>query len=58
MVGDVVGFEGNIRFDPAKPDSTLIKLLDVSKLTALDWQATIRLEEGLKRVCQWYLERC
>jgi len=50
MVGEVVGFEGDLRFDPAKPDGTSLKLLDVSRLTALGWQARIPLEEGLKRV--------
>ena len=56
MVGEVVGFEGDLRFDPTKPDGTPLKLLDVSRLTALGWQARIPLEEGLKRVYQWYLE--
>lgn len=57
MVGDVVGFEGDLRFDHTKPDGTPLKLLDVSKLTALGWQAHTPLAEGIKKAYQWYLEQ-
>lgn len=57
MVGEVVGFKGNLRFDHTKPDGTPIKLLDVSKLTALGWQAHTPLAEGIKKAYQWYLEQ-
>jgi GDP-L-fucose synthase len=57
MVGEVVGFKGDLRFDHTKPDGTPLKLLDVSKLTALGWQAQTPLEEGIKRAYQWYLEQ-
>jgi len=56
IVGDVVGFTGDLTFDPAKPDGTHLKLLDVSRLTALGWQARTPLREGIKRTYQWYLE--
>lgn len=57
MVGEVVGFKGDLRFDHTKPDGTPLKLLDVSKLTALGWQAHTPLAEGIKKAYQWYLEQ-
>jgi len=56
MVGEVVGFKGDLRLDHTKPDGTPIKLLDVSKLTALGWQAHTPLAEGINKAYQWYLE--
>jgi GDP-L-fucose synthase len=50
LVKNIVGFEGEIITDTSKPDGTPRKLMDVSKLNALGWKATIRLEEGVKRV--------
>jgi len=47
LVVDIVGFEGRIVFDPAKPDGTPRKLLDVSKLSALGWKANTSLREGI-----------
>ena len=57
MVGEVVGFEGDLRFDPTKPDGTPLKLLDVSRLTALGWHAQIPLGEGIRRAYQWFLDQ-
>lgn len=57
MIGEVVGFKGDLRFDHTKPDGTPLKLLDVSKLTALGWQAQTPLEEGIKKAYQWYLDK-
>jgi GDP-L-fucose synthase len=48
-VMDVVGFEGRLEFDTSKPDGTPRKLLDVSRLRALGWQARIALREGIAR---------
>lgn len=48
MVKDVVGFEGDLVFDPSKPDGTPLKLMDVSKINALGWKAEIALKDGLK----------
>ena len=50
LVKDIVGFEGEIRFDTTKPDGTPRKLMDVSKLTSLGWKYTIKLEDGIKSV--------
>jgi len=49
LVGETVGYRGRIGFDPSKPDGTPRKLLDVSKLKSLGWQARTPLPEGLQR---------
>lgn len=49
LVGDTVGYRGNIAFDTSKPDGTPRKLLDVSKLKQLGWQASTPLPEGLRK---------
>ena len=46
-VASAVGFQGSIEWDPSKPDGTMKKQLDVSRLTAMGWQARIQLSEGL-----------
>ena len=53
-IAAVVGFTGELRFDPTRPDGTPRKLLDVSRLTALGWQPRISLEAGLASTCEWY----
>jgi GDP-L-fucose synthase len=57
LVGEVVGYRGRIVFDASKPDGTPRKLLDVSKLRALGWQASTPLPEGLRRAYAAFLER-
>ena len=52
----IVGYEGELYFDSLKPDGTMVKLTDPSKLHALGWRHTVELEEGIKRVYKWYLE--
>lgn len=49
MVGAVVGYQGNIDFDPSKPDGTMQKLMDSGRLNRLGWQAKVALNEGLTR---------
>ena len=56
MVGQTVGYQGRIVFDASKPDGTPRKLLDVAKLSALGWRATIPLAEGLRRAYAAYLD--
>ena len=51
----VVGYEGQLAFDPSKPNGTPRKLLDVSKLTALGWKPKIPLTEGIRGAYQWFL---
>lgn len=55
LMAQVTGFAGDIRFDTSKPDGTLRKLLDVSRLSALGWRASIALAEGLASTFAWYL---
>jgi GDP-L-fucose synthase len=55
MVAAVVGFKGRITWDASKPDGTPRKLLDVSKLTALGWQAKSSLREGLEKTYASFL---
>ncbi len=50
LIGTITGFQGTIYFDATKPDGTPRKLMDVSRLKALGWQASISLEEGIRRV--------
>ncbi|MFO7784445.1 MAG: GDP-L-fucose synthase family protein [Thermodesulfobacteriota bacterium] len=54
LIRDVVGFGGEIRFDPSKPDGTPQKLLDVSRLTSLGWKSRIPLRKGIEETCRWY----
>jgi GDP-L-fucose synthase len=51
----VVGFTGELRFDPSKPDGTPRKLLDTSRLTALGWSPKIGLEAGIRSTYEWFL---
>jgi len=54
MVAEATGFTGELVFDTSKPDGTPRKLLDVSRLTALGWQAQIPLREGIRRTVEEY----
>ncbi len=56
LVARVVGFDGDLVWNSDKPDGTPRKLLDVSRLAALGWQAHIGLEEGLAQTYQWFLD--
>jgi GDP-L-fucose synthase len=50
LVKGIVGFEGKLVYDASKPDGTPQKLMDISKLKRFGWEATISLEEGIKKV--------
>lgn len=54
MVADAVGFTGETEWDTSKPDGTPQKLLDVSRLTATGWKASIDLPTGLERTVAWF----
>ncbi len=54
-IAGVVGFKGQFVFDTSKPDGTPRKLLETSRLTALGWQPSIRLDAGLRSTYEWYL---
>ncbi len=55
-IKDIVGYQGEIKWDSTKPDGTPRKLLDVSKLNSLGWKYKISLEEGLKNTIEWFIE--
>lgn len=52
----VVGFSGNLVFDTTKPDGTPRKLMDVTRLKMLGWEASISLEQGLKQTYEWFIQ--
>ncbi|BDA59927.1 GDP-L-fucose synthase [Shewanella xiamenensis] len=54
-VAKVVGFKGEIEFDATKPDGAPRKLMDVSRLSAIGWNAKIALEQGLATTYEWFL---
>ena len=54
-VARVTGFTGTLSFDTTKPDGTPRKLMDVTRLSALGWRASISLEDGLRNAYEWFL---
>ena len=56
LICEIVGFKGERKWDPTQPDGTPRKLLDVGKLKALGWRASIPLREGIERTYRWFLE--
>jgi len=57
MINQVVGFKGNITYDPTKPDGTMRKLLDVGKLNELGWISKVSLRDGLQKTYTNYLTK-
>ena len=56
LVVKTVGFEGEVEFDATKPDGTMRKMIDVSKLHSLGWHHKIEIEEGVQKLFDWYKE--
>ncbi len=54
-IAAIAGFRGRITCDASKPDGTMRKLMDVSRLTAMGWRARIDLDAGLRDTCRWFL---
>ncbi len=54
LIGEVVGFRGEVVFDRSKPNGTPRKLLDISRLSAFGWRASIPLRQGLEDTYRWY----
>jgi nucleoside-diphosphate-sugar epimerase len=57
IIAKVTGFTGTITCDTSKPDGTMRKLMDVSRLKRMGWQAQIGLEDGLTRTYAWYKDQ-
>lgn len=53
---ETVGYQGKLTFDSSKPDGTLRKLTDPSKLHSLGWHHQIEIEEGVRKMYEWYLK--
>ena len=54
LVVKAVGFEGTVEFDATKPDGTMRKLIDVSKLHSLGWTHKVEIEDGVQKLFDWY----
>lgn len=54
LVVKAVGFEGTVEFDSSKPDGTMRKLIDVSKLHSLGWTHKVEIDEGVQKLFEWY----
>ena len=57
LIAEVVGFEGEIRYDATKPDGTPQKLLDVSRIHDLGWSARVTLREGIADTYRWFRDQ-
>ncbi len=55
LIVKTVGYTGELRFDATKPDGTMRKLTDVTKLHNLGWHHRIEIEEGVEKLYRWYL---
>lgn len=56
LIVQEIGFKGELRWDSSKPDGTMKKLTDVSKLHSLGWHHQIEIDEGVHRLYEWYLK--
>eukprot|EP01037_Dinobryon_pediforme_P010507 gene10507-10575_t len=56
IIARVTGFAGRITTDPSRPDGTMRKLMDVSRLADMGWRAQIDLERGIAETYQWFLD--
>ena len=56
IIQSVVGHRGEIIWDSSKPDGTPRKLMDISKLNSLGWDAKVELQKGIEMTYAWYLE--
>jgi GDP-L-fucose synthase len=57
LVAEVMGYQGQIIYDASKPDGTMRKLMDVSRLSAMGWNASIALQDGVRATYQWFLDQ-
>jgi GDP-L-fucose synthase len=56
IIKEIVGFDGEIKYNSSKPDGTPRKLLDVGRINSLGWKARIGLKEGIETTYRWYLD--
>ena len=55
LIREVIGYNGDLLFDPSKPDGTPRKLLDISRITALGWSSAIQLKGGITETFAWFI---
>ena len=56
IISEIVGFKGDIEYDTNKPDGTILKRLDVSKVNEIGWAAKISLLDGLQKTYDWFVK--
>ena len=56
LIKNIIGFKGELYFNIEKPDGTMKKLTDVSKLNSLGWKHKVELEDGIRTMYEWYLK--
>jgi GDP-L-fucose synthase len=56
LISNTVDYAGEIKFDASKPNGTMRKLTDVSKLNNLGWKHKIEIDEGVKILYEWYIK--
>ena len=56
LIKDTIGFKGDFCFNTEKPDGTMVKLTDPSKLHELGWKHSVELEDGIRKIYEWYLK--
>ncbi|TWA53602.1 GDP-L-fucose synthase [Azospirillum baldaniorum] len=56
LLADIIGYEGEFRFDPSKPNGTPRKIMDSSRIAGMGWVAPTTLREGFERTYRWYVE--
>lgn len=56
LIKEIIGFKGELYFNSEKPDGTMKKLTDVTKLNALGWRYSMKFEEGISRAYDWYIK--
>ncbi|MEY8716475.1 GDP-L-fucose synthase family protein [Francisella philomiragia] len=57
LIKGVISFKGELKFNVDKPDGTMVKLTDPSKLHSLGWKHGVELEDGIRRIYDWYLSK-
>jgi GDP-L-fucose synthase len=55
LIQEIIGFKGELKFNTDKPDGTMVKLTDPSKLHSLGWKHKVELEDGIRSMFKWYL---
>ena len=56
LIKKIIGFNGKLVFNTQKPDGTMVKLTDPTKLHSLGWKHKVELEDGIRTMYEWYLK--